>query len=128
VAGGKVPKKALNARTRNKPDTHVLEGIIIVDDYYAALVKDIANQRAGTQKVMVGDTIGSYQVESITDEKMIMRGKDGDRKVLNLINSEGRVSRGNKKTIITAPLTSRPGPVTRPPLPHRRVVPSMQGK
>jgi type II secretory pathway component PulC len=117
---------ALKPKAIKKSLTLVLEGVIIVDDYYAAFVRDRANAMAGSRRVMVGETIDSYNVKSITGDELVLTGEDGSIEVLNLYDSGHKVNRRNVRTAVTPTQSqqARPGPSrttpVRRPLPLQR--------
>ncbi len=82
----------------NKRDTLVLEGVLIFNDRRVALIRDIVRPKEGVKNVVEGATIDGYTVDSIMEDKVVLKGDDGKEKVLFLYDSTRPVRRRHLKT------------------------------
>ena len=77
----------------------VLEGIIIFEDYRAALVRQGVGKSGSVKMVEVGDDLGSYKIISIEVEELTLKGVGGE-KVLTLFNFDEPAQRRHTKTSV----------------------------
>ncbi len=76
--------------SKPKPKPIVMEGIVIIGKYKAAVIKDTAAQgKVGrpTRRVRIGDTIEEQKVIAIMEDRIIVKGEEGE-KVVKLHDSD----------------------------------------
>lgn len=68
--------------SKPKPKPIIMEGIVIIGNYKAAVIKDtIPHIKGGrsTRRVRVGDTIEDQKVIAIMEDKIVVRDAEGER-------------------------------------------------
>ncbi len=110
-----------------KREMLVLEGVLIFNDRRVAFVRNLARPRDGVKRLTTGDTIDGYTVDSIGDDEVVLKGDEGEEKVLALFDASMPKRRRHIKTgagsvFKPAPFTSRPTTpegVAKKPLPRK---------
>ncbi|MFQ5588156.1 MAG: hypothetical protein ACE5F7_04890 [Nitrospiria bacterium] len=92
-----------------KPNTLILEGIMIYGDKRSALVKDRFKPQEGARRVRVGDELNGYKITAMTDREVALTDVNGTKRVLTLFQSKAAVERRHTKTRVhTQPAASGP--------------------
>lgn len=76
--------------SKSKPKPIIMEGLVIIGNYKAAVIRDSAPQGKGgrpTRRVRVGDTIEDQKVTAIMEDRIIVKGEEGER-VIKLHDSD----------------------------------------
>lgn len=100
-----------------KPKPIIMEGIVIIGNYKAAVIKDTAPQVKGgrpTRKVRVGDTIEDQKVIAIMEDQIIVKDEEGER-IIKLHDSDKPLR--PKITERTEGAPAQAVPLEMPPLP-----------